>query len=75
MIRGRAALRRYFRRGLETFPDLHFEPIAALAGLRSIALHYRAVEGREAIEVMELDRDRRVRRAAAHYGPPAADGS
>ena len=71
VIRGRAALRRYFRRGLETFPDLHFEPMAALAGLRSVALHYRAVEDREAIEVVELDADGRVVSSAAHYSEEA----
>jgi hypothetical protein len=62
-------LREYFGRALQTFPALHFEPFAALAGVDSVALHYRSVEGREAIEVMELDPDHRVRRVAAHYGP------
>lgn len=73
VIRGRTALREYFARALQTFPQLHFEPFGALAGVDSVALHYRSVEGREAIEVMELDPDHRVRRVTAHYGPPAAD--
>lgn len=66
-LRGRTALRAYFERGLATYPALHFQPIAALGGVRSIALHYRAVEDREAIEVMELDARGQVRRAAVHY--------
>jgi hypothetical protein len=70
-IRGLPALREYFARALQAFPQLHFEPLAALPGVDSVALHYRSVEGREAIEVMELDPDHRVRRATAHYGPPA----
>ena len=74
VIRGLPALREYFGRALQTFPELYFEPIGALPGIGSVALHYHSVEGREAIEVMELDPDHRVRRVTAHYGPPAADG-
>jgi SnoaL-like domain len=72
-LRGRGALREYFARGLATYPELHFQPIAALGGIGSIALHYRSVEDRQAIEVMELDARGRVCRAAAHYGPPPGD--
>jgi hypothetical protein len=67
VLRGLTALRDYFERALALYTDLHFEPIAALSGVNSIALHYRSVEGREAIEVMELDARRQVHRAAAHY--------
>jgi hypothetical protein len=67
VLRGLPALRDYFERALARYTDLHFEPIAALCGVNSIALHYRSVEGREAIEVMELDARRQVHRAAAHY--------
>jgi len=69
-IEGRAGLREYFGRGLEAFPDLHFELYTALPGVSSIALHYRSVGGRLAIETMELDADGFVVRAAAHYSPP-----
>jgi hypothetical protein len=72
VIQGLPALRAYFARALQAFPELHFEPLAALAGVDSVALHYRSVEGRDAIEVMELDSHQQVRRVAAHYGPPAA---
>ena len=67
-LRGRRALREYFARGLATYPALQFQPIAALGGIGSIALYYRSVENRAAIEVMELDARGQVRRAAAHYG-------
>jgi hypothetical protein len=66
-LRGRRALRDYFERGLATYPALHFQPIAALGGIGSVALHYRSVEDRQAIEVMELDARGQVRRATAHY--------
>jgi len=68
-LRGLSELRHYFQTGLRAFPDLHFEPIAAYAGVRSIALHYRSVGGRDAIEVVELDSNRRVHWSTAHYPP------
>jgi hypothetical protein len=74
-VRGRLALREYFERGLASYPALHFQPIAALGGIRSIALHYRSVDDRQAIEVMELDTRGQVRRAAAHYGAPPGNGA
>jgi hypothetical protein len=69
-IEGRAALREYFRLGLEAYPDLHFDLFTALPGASSIALHYRSVGGRLSIETMELDADGLVARAAAHYSGP-----
>ena len=69
-IEGRAALREYFRLGLEAYPDLHFDLFTALAGASSIALHYRSVGGRLAIETMELDEDGLVVRVCAHYSGP-----
>jgi len=67
VLRGLPALRSYFERALAAYRDLHFEPIAVLSGVDSVALHYRSVEGRDAIEVMQLDQRRRVYRVAAHY--------
>jgi hypothetical protein len=71
VVRTVPALRRYFERALAAYPDLRFEPIAAFPGVDSVALHYRSVEGRQAIEVMELDARGRVRRAAVHYSAPS----
>jgi hypothetical protein len=68
-VNGGVELRAYFERALASYPTLHFQPIAALGGVGSIALHYRAVEERQAIEVMELDAGGQVRRAAVHYTP------
>jgi hypothetical protein len=67
VIHGREALRAYFARGLEAYPDLHFDLHAALPGVSSVALHYRSVGDREAIEVMELDAAGAVVRVSAHY--------
>jgi ketosteroid isomerase-like protein len=67
VLHGLPALRSYFEQALATYPDLHFEAIAALSGVGSVALYYRSVEGRQAIEVMHLDQRCRVHRASAHY--------
>jgi hypothetical protein len=72
-VHGLPALRNYFERGLASYPALHFQPIAALGGVGSIALHYRSVEDRQTIEVMELDARGQVRRAAVHYGRAEQD--
>ncbi|HEY2258085.1 MAG TPA: nuclear transport factor 2 family protein [Solirubrobacteraceae bacterium] len=75
VVLGRPALRRYFQRALQAYPDLHFEPYGVLAGVSSAAVHYRSVGGREAIEVMEFDSQRQVRRAAGHYSDPPTAGT
>lgn len=69
---GLEALRVYVTRGLEAYPDMHLEPIEVLPGAGSIALRYRSVDGREAIETLELDRAGKIRRCTAHYSAPAA---
>ena len=66
-VRGRAALRAYFARGLAAYPDLKFDLLAVAAGVDSVVLHYRSVNHLEAFEVMVLDRAGRVCRVLAHY--------
>lgn len=70
VLHGKAALRAYFARGLERFPDLHFEPLDLLCGVGSATLYYVSVEGRRAAEVMELTGDYRAARVYAHYRTP-----
>ena len=70
-VRGREALRDYFARGLDAYPDLHFDLYGALAGAASVAVHYRSVGGRDAVEVMEIGPGGLVHRVLAHYAEPA----
>jgi hypothetical protein len=42
---GREALTAYFRKGLQAYPDLHFELIRTLIGVDSLLLYYRSVKG------------------------------
>jgi len=72
VVRGRAALREYFVRGLDAYPDLHFAFHEAFAGADSVAVRYTSVGGRESVEVMELDGEGLVGRVTAHYSEPGA---
>jgi len=41
-LQGHAAIGAYFRRGLELYPDLRFEPISVSTGPRTVVIEYRA---------------------------------
>jgi ketosteroid isomerase-like protein len=72
VIHGKQALRAYFARALERFPDLRFEPLDVLVGVDSVTLSYVSVGARRAAEVMSLGPDGRVVRVLAHYREPTA---
>ena len=67
MVRGKAALRDYFSRGLEAYPDLRFELVDVMRGLSSIVLCYINQKGTKTAEFMELDNSGKVTRAVANY--------
>jgi len=66
-VRGSPALREYFKRGLAAYPELSFEPEAAIPGVDSVVLLYRSVNRLRAAEVMTLDPSGRVVQVRAHY--------
>lgn len=75
-LRGKTAVREYWTAGLQRFPELAFELIAATASIDSIAIVYRAVLGLTAVEVLFFDDNDLVYRAIVHYSPrPAAPES
>ncbi|CAJ2753681.1 Uncharacterised protein [Burkholderia pseudomallei] len=57
----------YWLTALRMIPALHFEWIATLAGVDSVAIHYRGANGRLALEVFHFGPGRRVVKAFAHY--------
>src|SRR5512142_1668127 len=62
-VRGKAALRDYFQRGLTAYPDLRFDLIDVLWGLETIVLLYRNnVRGTKTAEVMQLTPQGKVSR-------------
>jgi predicted ester cyclase len=67
-VRGKAALREYFLRGLEAFPDLRFNLIDALWGTETIVVYYiNNVRGSKTAEVMLLNPAGKIQRVWANY--------
>jgi ketosteroid isomerase-like protein len=66
-VTGKPSLRDYFRRGLEAYPELHFDLKDLLAGLSSLVLYYTNQKGTRTGEFMEVSADGKVKRVVAHY--------
>lgn len=66
-VKGKQNLRRYFQRGLEAHPNLHFELADVLCGLSSVVLYYGNQRGSRTAEFMEFSQGGRVVRVVANY--------
>src|SRR6516162_200429 len=66
-VRGETALRDYFRRGLEAYPDLHFELLEVMAGLSSVVLCYINQKGTKTAEFMEFGKNGKIVRVVKNY--------
>jgi ketosteroid isomerase-like protein len=67
-VRGKDALRAYFMRGLEAYPDLRFDLIEVLWGLETVVLIYsNNVRGNKTAEVMQISSGGKVLRVWANY--------
>ena len=66
-VYGKAAARQYWGAALQKVPDLHFELIESTQSVDSIAIYYRSVMGKMAIEVMFFNKDDKVKKVIAHY--------
>ena len=67
VVKGKEALRAYFRRGLEAYPNLEFELIDVMWGVSSVVLYYINQKGTKTGEFMEMDTDLKVVRVVANY--------
>ncbi len=66
-VTGKEAVRRYFERGLEAYPNLTFELLDVMRGISSVILYYRNQKGTKTGEFMEFDANRKVVRVIANY--------
>ena len=66
-IRGRAALRDYFGRGLAKYPDLRFEIIDVFRCQSSVTVHYYGAGRNRVAEVMFMSAEHKIERVFAHY--------
>ncbi len=68
-VRGKDALRAYWKLGLARSPDLRFELDAVLVGQDSLVIAYRNHRGQQCAEWLRLGADGRAVQGAAHYTP------
>ena len=66
-VKGKQALRAYFKKGLDAFPQLKFELIETMWGLSSIVLYYVNQKGTKSGEFMEMDAEGQVIKVVANY--------
>jgi hypothetical protein len=66
-IKGKTNLRSYFQRGLNTYPELHFELLKVLTGVNSVTLYYRSVQNLQTAEVMQFGNGNQIAKVLAHY--------
>jgi len=66
-VRGKAALRNYFKVGLEAYPNLRFDLQDVMQGLSSVVLCYVNQKGTKTAEFMEFDDSGKVIRVVANY--------
>ncbi len=66
-LKGKEAVREYWSKGLEKFPDLHFELKEVTVGVNSVALYYKSIMNKMSIEVMFFNEAGKVNRMFAHY--------
>jgi hypothetical protein len=67
-VEGHTALRNYFKRGLEVYPNLYFELLDVMFGLSSVVVCYKNQKGTKTAEFMEFSEEGRVTRVVANYG-------
>jgi predicted ester cyclase len=67
LVAGEAALRDYFKRGLQAYPTLTFELLDVMWGLSSVILYYKNQKGTKTGEFMELDAAGKILRVVANY--------
>jgi hypothetical protein len=66
-VRGKEALRKYFLRGLEAYPNLTFQLLDVMRGLNSVVVYFVNQKGTKTGEFMEFDSNQKVIRVVANY--------
>lgn len=66
-LHGRERLTAYFQKGLQAYPDLHFDLIRILTGIDSLLLYYRSVNGMLAAEMMTVNGKGLIQAVRVHY--------
>ena len=67
ILKGKENVANYWKRALDKIPNLHFELYDVTYGVNSIAIYYKSVMNKKAIEVMFFDQNGKVNKMFAHY--------
>lgn len=66
-LKGKDAVRNYWKKALEKYPELHFDLIKSTAGVDSVALFYKSIMNKHAVEVMFFNEEGKINKMYAHY--------
>ena len=66
-LKGKQAITDYWNKALNKVPDLHFELVDVTVCVNSVALYYKSIMNKMAIEVMFFNAQGKVNRMFAHY--------
>ncbi len=66
-LKGKQSVANYWEKALHKIPGLHFELIDVTESVDSIALYYKSVMNKKAIEVMFFNNQGKVNKMIAHY--------
>jgi ketosteroid isomerase-like protein len=66
-LKGKALVSDYWEKALKRIPGLHFELVDVAEGVDSVALYYKSVMNKMAIEVMFFNNKGKVSKMFAHY--------
>ena len=66
-VKGRDALRAYFEKGLQAYPNLKFDLLDTMWGLSTVVLYYGNQKGTKTAECMEIDLNGKIVRVVANY--------
>ena len=66
-LKGKEEIRKYWEAALQKVPDLHFVLKEITEGVGSVAIYYKSVLGKIAIEVMFFNEEGKVNKVIAHY--------
>ena len=66
-VRGKAALRAYFKMGLDAYPNLRFDLEDVMWGVKTVVLYYANQRGTMTGEFMEIDDAGKISRVVANY--------
>ncbi|MFZ5995040.1 MAG: nuclear transport factor 2 family protein [Thermodesulfobacteriota bacterium] len=66
-LKGKEKIRNYWEAAFKKVPDLDFELKEVTEGVGSIAVYYKSVLGKMAIEVMFFNEEGKVNKVIAHY--------